>query len=240
LPELPTVVVGDVHGDLERLFAALKPYPPDEFRTVFLGDIVDAGPFGVGALRYARDRPNTQVLLGNHEVALLWALDDPATIASWMGIGGQPHDLKELQTDAELVEWIRNLPGLMRLEDGTLAQHVDHDGYIRLIDSDAPDPVEAVNSAVTELLHSGPDGEAKLWDVMAPGGIFRRYPFRLDRWLERTGSFRIVHGHVPHDASRPASYHDGKAIDFDGRLSRYYRSGRFRRSSPLAASVGVL
>src|SRR5438270_10932978 len=34
--DLPVLIVGDVHGDLERLFAALKPYPADEWPTIFL------------------------------------------------------------------------------------------------------------------------------------------------------------------------------------------------------------
>src|SRR5258708_8981152 len=79
---LPILIVGDVHGDLERLFQALKPYPATGWRTIFLGDLVDYGPFRVGALRYARDRPHSTVLLANHEVAMLWALRDPAPAPS--------------------------------------------------------------------------------------------------------------------------------------------------------------
>src|SRR5438270_13864807 len=80
---LPVLIVGDVHGDLERLFAALAPYPADRWHTVFLGDLVDYGMFGVGALRFARDRPNSDVLLGNHEVAMIWTLRDPTRIG-WL------------------------------------------------------------------------------------------------------------------------------------------------------------
>src|SRR6266566_5179418 len=36
---MPVLIVGDVHGDIERLFAALKPYPADRWRTFFLGDL---------------------------------------------------------------------------------------------------------------------------------------------------------------------------------------------------------
>ncbi|TMC82510.1 MAG: hypothetical protein E6J06_10825 [Chloroflexi bacterium] len=99
--DLPVLIVGDVHGDIERLFAALKPYPATEWRTIFLGDLVDYGMFGVGVLRYARDRPNTEVLLGNHEVAMLWALRDPGRIGFWISIGGQRHDLDELRKDRQ-------------------------------------------------------------------------------------------------------------------------------------------
>src|SRR5207248_5272295 len=96
----PLLFVGDVPGGLERLFDALKPYSADAWRTVFVGDLVDYGLFGVGALGFARDRPNTTVLLGNHEVALMWALRDPERIGWWISLGGQRHDLEELAKDA--------------------------------------------------------------------------------------------------------------------------------------------
>src|SRR5260370_26248131 len=89
--ELPILIVGDVHGDIERLFAALKPYPADRWRTIFLGDLVDYGMFAVGVMRFARDRPNTDVLLGNHEVAMLSAPHDPTRLRCLVSICGQTH-----------------------------------------------------------------------------------------------------------------------------------------------------
>src|SRR5579864_919061 len=134
--DLPVLIVGDVHGDLQRLFAALKPYPPTEWRTVFLGDLVDYGDFGVGALRLARDRPNSEVLLGNHEVAMLWALRDPSRIGFWAGVGGQLHDLEELRKDEPLQDWMRSRPALLKHDDGTLFQHCGNDSYLGLISFD--------------------------------------------------------------------------------------------------------
>src|SRR5207302_516681 len=121
------LIVGDVHGDLERLFQALKPYPAAEWHTIFLGDLVDYGTFGVGALRFARDRPNTDVLLGNHEVAMWWALRDQARVGWWISLGGQRHDLDELAKDEALQEWVGNRPTIIKLEDGSLVQHCGHD-----------------------------------------------------------------------------------------------------------------
>src|SRR5258708_22173394 len=112
---LPVLIVGDVHGDLERLFQALRSYPADQWHTVFVGDLVDYGMFGVGALRYARDRANTTVLMGNHEVALLWALRDPTRVGFWMSIGGQEHDLDELRRDPALPPWPPVRPAPVRL-----------------------------------------------------------------------------------------------------------------------------
>src|SRR5258708_8669525 len=149
---LPILIGGDVHGDLERLFQALKPYPSAEWQTIFLGDLVDYGMFGVGALRYARDRANSTVILGNHEVAMLWALRDPARIGWWMGLGGQRPHLDELAGDAPLQELMRERPAVLRLADGTLVQHCGNDACSALIDVDQPHPVDRMNAGVRDLL----------------------------------------------------------------------------------------
>jgi len=164
---LPVLIVGDVHGDLERLFEALRPYPADRWHTVFVGDLVDYGMFGVGALRYARDRANTTVLIGNHEVAMLWALRDPSRVGFWMSIGGQQHDLDELARDASLQAWLRERDAMVRLADATLVQHCGHDGYSRWIDK-AKDVVQAINARARDLLMH--EGEPELWDVLSWNG----------------------------------------------------------------------
>jgi len=233
---LPYLIVGDVHGDLERLFEALRPYPATEWRTVFLGDLVDYGAFGVGALRYARDRPNSTVLLGNHEVAMLLALRDSAMIPSWLGIGGQRHDLEELGRDPDLQNWLRLRPALAKLDDGTLAQHCGHDGYMRLLDRSEADPIGAINSRARDLLMAS--GESALWDILSPRDIFPSRPDRLDKWLELTGSRRVIHGHTPHGRPAPATLHDGKEINYDGGLSRSDRRARGGKS--LKATVSPL
>jgi hypothetical protein len=234
--ELPILIVGDVHGDLERLFSALKPYPADAWRTIFLGDLVDYGPFGVGALRFARDRANSTVLLGNHEVAMLWALRDPTRIGFWMGIGGQPHDLDELAKDTLLQEWLRRRPALMPLPDRTLVQHCGSDSYASLVEKDDADPIESINQRVLDLLESG--GESELWDLMSGRNIFTTQPDRLERWLQMTGSRRVVFGHNPHRGARPEAYFGGKALNFDGGFSRHHRL--FRHLSPPGATIAPL
>ena len=231
---LPYLIVGDVHGDIERLFAALKPYPAGEWRTIFLGDMVDYAPFGVGCLRVARDRKNSEVLLGNHEVAMLSALRDPERTGFYISIGGQQHDLEELRKDEPLQAWLKARPLMLKLEDGTLVQHCGNDDYRMLLHDDAPDVIETINTNGRLVLESG-DAHL-LWNVMSGKGVFAAQPERLDRWLELTGSRRVVFGHTPHHESRPAQYHGGKAINYDGGLCRVH----YRRPAPLAASVGPL
>jgi len=195
-------------------------------------DLVDGGPFGVGALRYARDRPNSTVLLGNHEVLMLAALRDRERYVFWAGNGGQPHDLEELRRDAAPQDWLRTRAAIARLEDGTLDQQYDNDGLGRF-GSD----LEQVNQAVNRLLESG--DTIPLWDAMTPQNVFRTQPLRLEGWLQRMDARRLVHGHTPHSRPRPDVYAGGAAICFDGGLGRFGHA-RHLRASPLGASVGPL
>jgi hypothetical protein len=167
---LPVLIVGDVHGDIERLFAALRPYPSGEWRTIFLGDLVDYGMFGVGILRFARDRPNSEVLLGNHEVAMLGALRDASRVGFYISIGGQLHDLEELRKDEPLQEWLAARPLLLKLEDGTLVQHCGNDDYRLLLGEESSDPIATINTNGRLVLEAG-DAHL-LWDVMSGKGIF--------------------------------------------------------------------
>jgi hypothetical protein len=176
------------------------------------------------------------VLLGNHEVAMLWALRDPLRIGFWMGIGGQRHDLDELAGDESLQEWLRSRPAMVKLPDNTLVQHCGSDTYGTLVESLEPDPTAAINARVKELLSN--QGEGELWDAMSGHNIFATSPERLDRWVEVTGSRRVVFGHNPHRSARPEVYHGGKAINFDGGFSRHHRL--YRRVSPPGASVAPL
>jgi hypothetical protein len=97
--------------------------------------------------------------------------------------------------------------------------------------------VGAVNRAVGDLLRS--QREDVLWDLLSPGSLFRASRPRLEAWLERTGSRRLVHGHKPHAAPGPDAYHEGLAISYDGGFSRY-RGSRFRPNRKVAATVAPL
>lgn len=231
--DLPVLIVGDVHGDLERLFTALRRYPAADWHTIFLGDLVDYGMFGVGALRYARDRPNSDMVLGNHEVAMLWALREPARVGFWISIGGQEHDLQELRNDEPLQRWLRSRPLMIELPDATLIQHCGNDAYLELGGTHAADDV---NRRGNELVSGG--GERMLWDLLSSPNVFEGQRSRLERYLDVMHVRRVVFGHKPHGGSVPGRYHGGKAINFDGGLSRAHRL--YQRSAPVAASVGPL
>lgn len=93
--------IGDVHGRLdllrlllERIGEHMRALPPVRaLYIVLLGDLVDRGPDSAGVLALLNDlqRGNDQliVLLGNHEEAMLEALEgDAEALRRWLGIGG--------------------------------------------------------------------------------------------------------------------------------------------------------
>lgn len=62
------IFIGDIHGcpnELHRLLAELNVTPED--RVISVGDLVDRGPGSVECWEFFRDRPNSVVLMGNHE-----------------------------------------------------------------------------------------------------------------------------------------------------------------------------
>jgi hypothetical protein len=246
------LIVGDVQGDVERLEEALQPFPEDEVDTVFLGDFFQGGRPGRGggaaAARLARSRRNSRAVLGNHDLFLLavlerrrgveppepWRARDPAELeALWLHRRGDWADLDAVDADPELEEWLRRLPFLILLEDGTLVQHTDDDLY-----ADLGADVDAVNATAREWLAT-------------PGGVFTavrtlfgRRAFverrRLDLYLDHFGARRVVHGHTPHWENGPTVGHDGRLWGFDGRFSRYWSRDEGELFGPIGATVALL
>ena len=162
---------------------------------------------------------------------MLWALRDPTRIGWWINIGGQAHDLEELRKDEPLQRWVRSRPALRKLQDGTVVQHCGNDSYLELRND-----IEAINATVAGHLDSG--SERLLWDLLSSPNVFESEPVRLERYLDELHGTRVVFGHKPHGLPTPGRYHGGKAVNFDGGLSRAHRL--YRRRAPAAASVGPL
>ncbi|MCB2185754.1 MAG: serine/threonine protein phosphatase [Deltaproteobacteria bacterium] len=76
------LAVGDLHGCrdlLEKVLNEVVPQVPAGVRLVFLGDYIDRGPDSAGVLevllQLRRERPDTVLLMGNHERMLLDAVE---------------------------------------------------------------------------------------------------------------------------------------------------------------------
>jgi serine/threonine protein phosphatase 1 len=89
-----TIAIGDIHGcdlALARLLEDISPEPDDLIVT--LGDYVDRGPNApavLDRLLQLQTECRLEPLLGNHEVMLLAALEDPSEFEFWLGAGGEP------------------------------------------------------------------------------------------------------------------------------------------------------
>lgn len=69
-------VMSDVHGDWEKYSAAME-IPSEDDTVIMLGDAIDRGYNGVQILLDFFSRPNTVMVMGNHEWFLYNYLRDP-------------------------------------------------------------------------------------------------------------------------------------------------------------------
>ncbi|MER5201527.1 metallophosphoesterase [Streptomyces sp. NPDC002825] len=216
----PLYVVGDVHGYLDELVAALHAqglidengnWSAGNARLWFLGDFTDRGPDGIGVIdlvmrlsaEAAAAGGYCKALMGNHELLLIGAKrfgDTPvnsgagtATFqAAWLLNGGQKHDMDRLQ-DVHL-QWMSRLDAVVR-EDDHLLVHSDTTAYLEYGQT-----IEDVNDTVHEVLNRNDADE--VWDLFRK--FTKRFAFRDDggpqavqELLSTYGGRRIVHGHSP-------------------------------------------
>ncbi|MEW2254048.1 metallophosphoesterase [Streptomyces sp. NPDC047869] len=216
----PLYVVGDVHGYLDELLAALREkglvdadgqWSAGTARLWFLGDFTDRGPDGIGVIdlvmrlsaEAAAAGGYCKALMGNHELLLLGAKrfgDTPvhsgagtATFqAAWLLNGGQKTDMDRLQ-DHHL-QWMSRLDAVEEV-DGHLLIHSDTTAYL-----DYGDSIEAVNDTVRETITRNDADE--VWDLFRK--FTKRFSFRdeggaeaVRSLLDTYGGTRVVHGHSP-------------------------------------------
>ncbi|MFD9904737.1 metallophosphoesterase [Streptomyces sp. NPDC059063] len=216
----PLYVVGDVHGYLDELVAALQEeglidselsWCAGNTRLWFLGDFTDRGPDGIGVIdlvmrlsaEAAAAGGYCKALMGNHELLLIGAKrfgDTPvnsgagtATFqAAWLLNGGQKTDMERLE-DHHL-QWMSRLDAIVE-EDGHLLVHSDTTAYL-----DYGDSIEEVNDTIHEALTRNDADE--YWDLFRK--FTKRFAFRDDsgpqavrELLDVYGGGRIVHGHSP-------------------------------------------
>ncbi|WP_436840367.1 metallophosphoesterase [Streptomyces flavofungini] len=235
----PLYVVGDVHGYLDELVAALADegiidadgrWSAGNTRLWFLGDFTDRGPDGIGVIdlvmrlsaEAAAAGGYCKALMGNHELLLIGAKkfgDTPvnsgagtATFqAAWLLNGGQKTDMERLE-DHHL-QWMARLDAIEE-EDGHLLVHSDTTAYL-----DYGDSIEEVNDTIHEALTRNDADE--YWDLFRK--FTKRFAFRDDsgpaavrELLDMYGGARIVHGHspIPYLLGEVGSEYDG---DDDGR-----------------------
>lgn len=69
---MATYVMADIHGQYEKFLNMLELILfSDEDKLYIIGDMVDRGPKSLDVLRYIKNSPNMEALMGNHEDMLL-------------------------------------------------------------------------------------------------------------------------------------------------------------------------
>jgi hypothetical protein len=215
----PLYIVGDIHGQYEKLTGLLRraglideqlAWAGGTARLWLLGDFFDRGPGAIAAIdlvirlqaEAAAAGGAVQSLIGNHEPLIMAALrfgDQPTGwggtfLGDWFRNGGDLATLAQL-TPAR-VAWLAGLPA-MALVDDRLLIHADSTMY-----SSYGDTIEQVNQAFGALLSS--DNPAA-WDRLL-GQFSERLAFadsdpdgaaRARRMLADFGGRQIIHGHTP-------------------------------------------
>ncbi|MCK8780799.1 metallophosphoesterase [Rhizobium sp. NTR19] len=223
-----TYVIGDVHGRADLLEAMLGHFAKEgaakgfPYRIIFLGDIIDRGPFSRDALAQVREAvrgiPGSRFILGNHDAIPLTIFDESSSE----------------RAERRLLHWITNQGGDATLssygldiETLTLAgfrHHFDkeHLAFLR-------QGQRYVELERHILVHAGikpgiPLPRQDLHDLM-----WIREPF-----LHHQGTFGkvVIHGHTPTETGVPELYPNRLALD-----TKAYASGRLTAAHLIDAEI---
>jgi serine/threonine protein phosphatase 1 len=144
-----TVVVGDIHGCFEELLALCDAVDlRAEDLLVSVGDLVDRGPAPGEVVRFFRERPNSVVVMGNHERKHV------------RGVFSYAQEITRLQLGdgyAEAVEWMRTLPYFFENE------------HVRVVHA-ALVPGLPLDAQREEILCGSTSGERALATLLDPAG----------------------------------------------------------------------
>ena len=204
--------MGDVHGHRDVLLELLRGaglvdaaerWSGADARVWLVGDLVDRGPDGIGAIELVRrlERESDgalRCLLGNHEtqlVAVYRFADEETSIPGqtfrelWLFNGGVESDLRALTP--EHVEWMTRLPPLVR--DGRwLVIHADTSAYLELGSS-----LEELSSATAAVLSRGSAEAVDELLAIVSDRMRLTEPAAVDALLDAFGGELVVHGHTP-------------------------------------------
>jgi serine/threonine protein phosphatase 1 len=149
-----TVIVGDVHGCFDELIELLEKVGlrPDDL-LVSVGDLVDRGPAPGEVVGFFRERPNSVVVMGNHERKHV------------RGIFSHAQEITRLQMGdgyAEAVAWMRTLP------------YFFEDEHVRVVHA-ALVPGVPLAGQREEILCGATSGERRLATLFPDGHWHDRY-----------------------------------------------------------------
>jgi len=188
-----TYVVGDIHGQFEKLKSLIdvisgdaRTMETEPKRIVFLGDLIDRGPDGRAVIdslvNFKADGFEMTYIMGNHEEMFLSVLDgNLLSLKAWFGLGGR--------------ETARSY-GVTNLGD----IHINAEDLLtRIIDAVPTDHIDFIKSFKNYIMigdylcvHAGIDPKKSIEDQKEKDMRWIRRRF-LDNKTKR--GFMVVHGH---------------------------------------------
>lgn len=207
-----TIIISDVHGNVDALLAVLKEVDPtsDDF-VIFLGDVIDGGRhsdnLGDEACAALACEAGDRIIVGNHEAPFLWP-----HLKSSLGFGGmRPWDYGYL---CQVVARMKNT-GKLRLFEPTASGHLVSHAGINGRHSEALPLNKGFVDADLEYLPAwlGEVGESRGGAPGNVGGILWQDGSTF--LADDTSPYRQICGHTP-QTSGYAKSGDGRRIVLDG------------------------
>jgi hypothetical protein len=194
-------IVGDVHGQYDKLVALLRTLGYREtFRTwrhpdrtaIFVGDLIDRGPRQLDTLRLVRsmiDAGAARTIMGNHELnAISWATPDPQHPGEFLRSRTKPGHreqhaafLAEVEDKprlhAEIVEWLRTLPLWLDLGGIRVVHACWSERYLSALaphlgpDATLTDAVLVAAARKGSVVHAAIEALCKGLEVALPSGV---------------------------------------------------------------------
>lgn len=111
-------VMSDIHGESDLFYRMLDKIGFSDSDVLYiLGDVIDRGPDGIEILKTIKDRPNINMLLGNHEYMMLQCYQEQPSgfdCFRWSRNGNEhtKDAFRKLAFEEQrsLLEYLRNLP----------------------------------------------------------------------------------------------------------------------------------
>lgn len=105
---MATYVIGDIHGCYKTLKALRKEinYIPSQDTLWFTGDLVNRGPQSLDVLKCVMDTPKHKMVLGNHDLYLLYLADNPNRLDRYPSLA-KLLEQKDIDT---YIQWLKQQP----------------------------------------------------------------------------------------------------------------------------------
>lgn len=123
-------VTSDIHGNLNRLKMLIKEIDLNEMDTLYIiGDLVDRGEEPIEVIEYVMNKPNIEVIMGNHDEMMLYSLKykDEVQIERWSRNGCIPTEIgfqkRSIEAQEKILNYIENLPYYKIVDDKYLLVH---------------------------------------------------------------------------------------------------------------------